>query len=189
MRLFIAIEIDGRILQMIEAIRQRLRAADADVKWVEPENTHLTIKFIGHVDDSKVPQICEAASRAAAAVEPFDLHICGVGTFPAGRPRVLWVGAADPSGNLGKLHERTESALAHLGLPPEEREFTAHLTLGRVRSGRNVRRLVDMLAAEGPADLGVSRADSITLFESKLTPRGPIYRAVERMKLGAAGRQ
>ena len=185
MRTFVAIEIDRAIIEKLEAIRGRLKKADADVKWVEPENSHLTIKFIGEIDPGMVDDVKAAMQQAAAAAKPFDLAIRTAGSFPRGRaPRVLWVGASDDSGNLARLHAELDNALATLGIEPEDREFSAHLTLGRVRSGKNARRLTELLDAENPAVLGSSHAGSLTLFESTLGPRGPKYSPLAHIQLG-----
>lgn len=184
MRLFIAIEIDPAIVEKLEAIRGRLRKADADVKWVEPENSHLTIKFIGEADAGKADEIKAAIARAAESVQPFELAIGAVGCFPKGRPRVLWIGAEDASGNFQRLHAGIDAGLAPLGIERDGRAFTAHLTLGRIRSAKNIWKLIELLNAEDAADLGRSRVDSVTLFESKLSPRGPTYTPLAHIKLG-----
>jgi len=184
MRLFIAIEIDPAIVEKLEAIRARLRKADADVKWVEPENSHLTLKFIGEMDAGRLHEIKAVIARAAATVQPFELAIRTAGCFPEARPRVLWIGAEDASGTMQRLHAGIDAGLAPLGVEQDSRAFTAHLTLGRIRSPKNVRKLLDLLNAENPADLGRSRVESVTLFESKLSPRGPTYMPVAHAKLG-----
>ena len=185
MRTFIAIEMDKAVVEKLEAIRHRLQKADADVKWVEPENSHLTIKFIGEIDPAKVDAIKAEMQQAAVTVKPFELAVHTAGSFPKGRPpRVLWVGVHDASGSLARLHAELENGLAKLGIEPEGREFAGHLTLGRVRSRKNVRKLAEMLAAENPAELGSSHVDGLTLFESKLDARGPKYTALAHIQLG-----
>jgi len=151
---------------------------------VESENTHLTVKFIGEIDPAKVDGVKAAVARAAAAMQPFEMSVRGAGSFPAGRPRVIWVGVEEKTGVLSRLHEELELALEPLGVESEGREFTAHLTLGRVRSGRNVRDLMKLLSVENPAELGDSQVESLTLFESKLTPQGPIYSPLAKIRLG-----
>jgi len=176
MRTFIAIELDGRILDHIDAIRDRLRAVGADVKWVQRANTHLTVKFIGETAPELVAGIAAALGEAAAESDAFDIEVCGVGTFPPRRPAVLWVGVrAELGGPLARLHEAIESRLQKLGIAKENRRFSPHITLGRVRGGRHVRKLLAALENEQPADMGRSPVASVILFESKLTPEGPVY--------------
>jgi len=186
MRTFLAIEIDAAIRGKIQAIRQRLRKANGDIKWVEEDNTHLTIKFIGEIDAERLPELTAAIEQCAAASRGFEIAVRGVGTFPARRPRVLWVGAEDASGTLAGLHRAVDAALSRFGVDEEGREFSGHLTLGRVRSGKNLDKLVAALEAEAPADLGVTKVESLVLFESKLMPQGPRYSALARIPLAGS---
>jgi len=182
-RTFVAIEIEKPILDRIEDIRDVLREADADIKWAERENTHLTLKFIGEIDAAQVEPIKAALQALAARSSPFELAVRGVGSFPKGHPRVIWVGADEPTGALQRLQEGVDETLAGFGVERDDREFSPHLTLGRVRSGRNIRKLMSILESI-PAELGNSRVGSFTLFESKLTPRGPTYSALAVIRLG-----
>jgi len=175
MRTFIAVEISKAIRAEIQAIRERLKKIQANVKWVEQDNTHLTIKFIGDVGPDQVPAICSAIEKAAGAARQFDIEIRGVGTFSRRRPSVLWVGVEDPSEELARLHVELENALHKLGIEKENRKFSPHITMGRVRGGKNIRELLEGLDAQRTAHLGTSRVESLILFESKLTPQGPIY--------------
>ena len=175
MRTFVGVDIGESIREEIQAIRSRLGQAGADVKWVEQNNTHLTMKFIGEIGPDQVRAVSRALEDAARGCEPFKIEIRGVGTFPRRRPRVLWVGIENPSGALARLHKAIENALAELGIEKENRKFSPHITLGRVRSGKKVPQLLDALDAEQPAELGGARVESLILFESKLTPKGPRY--------------
>lgn len=186
MRTFVAVDIDESILREIQHIRERLDQAGADVKWVKNDNTHLTVKFIGEISPDQAPDVCAALEKAAQDAEPFDLEIRGAGTFSRRRPSVLWVGCEDISGGLGRLHSAVESALQKLGIEKEDRKFSPHLTLGRVKSGKNIRKLLEALDAEQPAELGASRVESVSLFSSKLTPQGPIYSRLTETNLHGA---
>ena len=175
MRTFVAVEIAEPIRRGIQAVRDRLAEVQANVRWVGQDNTHLTVKFIGNLSAGQVPEVCAALEGAAADVEPFDIEIRGVGTFPKRRPSVLWVGVDDPSRLLGRLHAAIENGLQKLGIKKEGRKFSPHITLGRVRGGKNIGALLQALDDEQPADLGTSRVTALVLFESKLTPQGPVY--------------
>jgi 2'-5' RNA ligase len=183
MRTFVAVDIDEPILREVQHIRDRLEKAGADVKWVKNNNTHLTMKFIGEIGPDQVPDVCAALEKAAQGAEPFDIEIRGVGTFSRRRPSVLWVGTEDPAGGLARLHKAVENALQKLGIKKEGRKFSPHLTLGRVKSGKNIRELLEALDAEQPAEMGTSRVESLYLFESKLTPQGPIYNRLAEINL------
>jgi len=183
MRTFIAIELDGSVLDRVDAVRERLRAVGADVKWVERENTHLTIKFIGEINPDRAPEIAAVLGEAVERTPRFDIEVGGVGTFPPRRPRVLWVGTADPSGALARLHAELEDRLEKLGIEKDGRNFSPHITLGRVRGTRRLRALLEALDREQPAELGSSPVASVTLFESKLTPHGPVYSRLAEAQL------
>jgi len=183
MRTFVAVEIAQPIRREIQGVRDRLSEARANVKWVEQENTHLTVKFIGNLSPGQVPAVCAALEKAAAEAEPFDIEIRGAGTFSRRRPNVLWVGVEDPSRRLSRLHAAIEEGLQKLGIKKENRRFSPHITLGRVRGGKNVRELLEGLDAERTAELGTSRVTALVLFESKLTPQGPIYSRLAEIPL------
>jgi len=186
MRAFIAIEISDDIRKQIEAVRSRLAESRADVKWVEPENLHLTLKFLGEIDPKLVPQVADAMREAVAGEEAFELSIGGVGSFPAaGAPRVVWLGIQDGSGVVPPLVERLEKLLAKLGIPPEGRKFTPHLTLGRLRSRKGAERLVELLRSMPKPELGSEVVDRLLLFESRLTQEGALHTVVATQKLGA----
>ena len=184
MRTFVAIEIGDEVKDSIQHLRDRLDRADADVRWVRREHTHLTLKFIGEIDEARTGEIEQALARAAGSVEPFDIRITDVGTFPRRRPTVLWVGIEDESRALGELHRAVDDALGEQGIEKAGRKFTAHITLGRIRSGRNIRKLLDILQAETGTEFGTVRVKSLTLFASTLTPDGPIHTPLATAALG-----
>lgn len=153
------------------------------MRWTRPDQMHLTLKFLGDVRVGQLPVICDAVRRAAATHGPFEFRVTGVGCFPKGGPvRVLWVGVEDASGELAALQSAVESAVEPLGFPREQRAFSAHLTLGRVKeasASAAIRRALQT-ASFGPA---VQRVDEIVLFESQLSPGGSRYMPLCREKL------
>jgi len=183
-RTFVAIEIDDEVKDRIQHLRDRLEDAGADVRWVRREHTHLTLKFIGEIDEARSDEIAQALARAAASVEPFEIRVADVGTFPRRRPTVLWVGVEDESGSLSELHRAVDRALGEQGIEKESRKFTAHITLGRIRSGRNIRKLLDILQAETGMEFGTVNVESLTFFASTLTPDGPIHTPLATAGLG-----
>lgn len=204
MRLFVAVEIDKVARARIAALIERLKKGGDPVKWVPPENLHLTIKFLGEAPDERLPDIEAACRRAAAGARSFSLRLRGMGAFPnARRPRVLWVGIDAPPPALRELVARTEAELAPLGFEREEREFDPHVTIGRIRPPHPVRRpgagrapsreigpgLMGAIAAEAAFDAGTVAVAALTLMRSQLRPRGPIYTPVSRYPLcsGAIG--
>jgi len=160
------------------------RASDAapraKVTWVPADRLHLTIRFIGEVDDAKASAVCEALT-APIAVAPFDLTLVGVGAFPkGGSPRVLWVGITDGREELLAIERDVTRRLALLGIPEEERAYSPHLTLARVREPAGLR-TVPLLEGLANRRVGTARIDAITLFQSKLSPKGPTYTPLLRI--------
>ena len=185
-RTFVAVEINAANRACADELIQWLRAAPAEVKWVDVENLHLTLKFLGDVSARETGRVCEAVGRGAAAVEPFEFELRGAGAFPhPGRPRTLWLGAGKGEQEMVALHDQVEAALVTLGFRKEHRRFRPHLTIGRVRRGgpgvAELGRLVKQHADFAAGRLSVRQA---TVFSSQLTPSGPIYEALGRAKLG-----
>jgi 2'-5' RNA ligase len=188
-RLVVALEPPEPVRRRLAALAAELRrgagrAAD-DIRWVPPENVHLTIQFLGAVPAERVADV-EAALRAAAAeARPISLEVKGAGGFPnARRPRVLWAGLAGDVAELAALAAGVGRRLAPLGFAPEERPFAAHLTLGRARDGRGAPGLAGALARVAQAEGAPWRASELVLFESHLSPRGPRYEAIARVPIG-----
>jgi len=186
MRAFVAVEMDQGILRQVSPIQRRLADPDASVKWVDPRRMHLTLKFLGEIDPRTVPAVADAMREAASGVEPFEISVGGLGSFPADRsPRVIWLGVRDASGQLAALAAGLEQRLAAAGFPAEGRAFRPHLTLGRVRSRRGADKLLVRLGAQGSPELGTQFVEEVVLFESQLTRGGPIYSRLATQPLGA----
>ena len=131
------------------------------------------------VAENSVPAISHALTKVIDR-QPFDLTVAGVGAFPeAGAPRVLWAGITDGVDELVKVEVEVSSRLQQVGIPPDDRIFSPHLTLGRVRDAAGLRRSV-LLAGLDELALGTSRVEAITLFESRLSPKGPTYLPLQR---------
>jgi 2'-5' RNA ligase len=164
---------------------ERLRPVAAGIAWVAADNLHVTLKFLGEVEDGRVDPVLEALRAAVAASEPFDLDVRGLGAFPSpGRPRVLWAGIDRGAQALAAVAGRVEAALTRLGFAPEGRPFAAHVTLGRVREPRRDPALAAALVAGARRDFGTVRADCITLVRSQLSPRGARHTVVQACAFG-----
>lgn len=191
MRVFVAIELDEAVkaaaADVAERLRQRLRqtASDIEARWVAPENFHLTLWFIGEVPDPDVDAITSALQRLSGTRAAFELELAGCGAFPpSGAPRVFWIGVHRGAGDAKALYAGTAAALAPLGFLPERREYSAHLTLARVKGiGRAPARLIRSVVSETPATCGISRVATVTLFRSRLSPRGSTYEPLVRVPL------
>jgi RNA 2',3'-cyclic 3'-phosphodiesterase len=186
-RLFVGVELCDEARRVAEraatALRTRL-GSSAAAKWVEPANLHVTVRFIGHVDDVRAPEMIRAVT-APIDVPAFTLKLGTCGVFPPkGQPRVIWIGLADGVSSLASLHAELNRRLAPFGFEPESRPFSAHLTLARVRettrgAGVSVRDLVTDHQIRSVA----CRVGHATLFRSHLSPAGARYESVARIDL------
>lgn len=185
-RTFIAVEIDRRVRRDAAKLIEKLAAAAVEVKWVEPENLHSTLKFLGDVSLKDTARICQAVQKAAAEVEPFELAIGGVGAFPApGRPRTVWIGSRSDEDSMSALHQRLESRLAKLGFRKDSRRFAAHLTIGRVRrGGPGLSELARLIEENAQCEIGKTTVREVVVFSSQLGREGPTYHPLGRAKLG-----
>ena len=187
LRLFIAVELPEKVRGLLADAVRHLRQADADVSWSRPENMHLTLKFLGDTPEEFVGEIAAALDAAAGACPSHTATVGGIGAFPTlRRPRVVWAGIDEPTGRLAELQKAVEDVTADL-VPPDPRGFTAHLTLGRVRSPRNAERLARLMdgcrlasAATAPAAIPVNE---VVLIRSELPRSGPTYTALHRSPL------
>ncbi len=189
-RTFIAIELPEEIKLEMERLQTRLKLkTEAGVTCVKPAASHLTLKFLGNTPVEQVPEIQEIMERVVKGVHPFVLELKGVGCFPdIGRPRVVWVGLAGDE-DLPLLQMGLEDALAELGYVKEDREFTAHLTLARLRDDclPDARRRIGEMVQATDYQPGLKfTAESINLIQSVLKRSGPEYTTLYRACLPPA---
>lgn len=163
----------------------RWRRPGARVRWVATENLHLTVKFLGDVDDRVLADVCAAAEQAAAQVEPFEFVVAGLSAVPPqGLLRMIWAGVTEPSGRLQRLNELLEAAYAEMGFRVENRAFRPHLTLGRVKGSGGNDRIRAAAAEYAQSDFGTQGADRLIVFSSELGPGGPAYTPLAEAPLG-----
>jgi len=158
------------------AIQGSLRTSGADVSWTRPEGMHLTLKFLGEVEEKRVPKIEAALDSAANSIGAFSLSVSGMGTFPdIRRPRVIWIGLKEQGNNLIRLQRSVEEEFNKTGFSPEDREFTPHITLGRIRSQKNVEKLLSLIEKLRDVELDGFDASCVYLMQSQLRPTGAVY--------------
>jgi 2'-5' RNA ligase len=197
-RAFVAVEVGEDVAARAAAIVDELRGAGADVKWVEPRNLHLTLKFLGETRVSDLPRLGAAFREVAGRRAPFELELTGVGAFPNDRrPRVIWLGVSEGREFLIGLARATEEACAALGWAREERPYQAHLTLGRVAPPRGNRpehgvpaglaELSRALEEARDARAGRMPVSRVVLVQSDLKPGGPVYTVLDTFPLGDPG--
>lgn len=183
-RTFIAIGLPKAIRDNLVALQETLGHTEPDVKWVEPENLHLTLCFLGEVDDREIPNVCQLVAEVTAQRGPFTVAVEAAGCFPnARRPRILWAGIGAGADSVGELHDALEDAFEGLGYRREERRYTPHITLGRVRSDRPTQALAAALAARTRWKGGESTVQELLVMGSELTPDGPRYTVLSRCPL------
>ncbi|MEK6583291.1 MAG: RNA 2',3'-cyclic phosphodiesterase [Nitrospirota bacterium] len=176
LRCFIAISLPEELKAKISGIQEKLKAAGADVSWTRPEGMHLTLKFFGEIEDKRIPKIEKALDTAVDGIPTFTLSVSGMGTFPdMRRPRVIWIGLKEDGGNLLRLQKGVEEELKKTGFPSEDRRFTAHITLGRVRSNKNIDKLLKLIEEEKVEELGSFDVSEVHLIKSELKPAGAEY--------------
>jgi len=183
-RIFVAIEVkSNQTIQKMMEIERSLESLDVPIKTVEPENLHITLAFIGEVEDDVVEAVKEALKSVEGSI--INAEFRGIGAFPnANNPRVVWAGVREGSDEIVQLQRKVDSALRSYGIQYEkERNFVPHITLGRVKGKRNLDRLRVFIEKNADVFLGTERFDELKLKESTLTPKGPIYKDLFIQKL------
>ena len=192
MRTFIAIDLPNDIKDVIAGLQERLKVPAADVKWVAPENVHLTLKFLGEIDEAKLDKVIKIIEGSAGNTHGFQLRLSSLGAFPKiNFPRVIWVGIDRGEKEAKEIAEELEEKIAKIGIPKEERSFSSHITIGRVRSAKNRDKLLKGLEAEARefpnSEAGLEfYVSKITLFKSTLSAQGPTYEALKVANLKAS---
>ena len=186
-RAFIAIELPDDIREGLGRLIARLNSNQPEVKWVDPSAIHLTLKFLGYVAPDRIAEITEAITDVAERIPPFSLEIKGLGVFPGlNRVRVVWVGVEGYTDKLLHLQKGVETNLEILGFPPEERDFTPHLTLARVRENASPaerQELGHLITATEVPVIGSFTAMSVSLMRSQLARTGAVYTRMAAFEL------
>ena len=186
MRAFLALDLSpavkGRLGELIRSLSRGRRG----IKWSDPEQIHVTLKFFGNLPESGLPGLKAVVERASGTFRPLRISVRGTGSFgPGGRIRVVWAGVEEVTGALAGLQAAIEEGLVPLGFPKEDRPFHPHLTLGRLRDPAKDEALAASLAGLAEFDGGAFLADRVVLYSSVLTPSGPVYGVVQTWPLEA----
>lgn len=185
LRTFIAVDLGKTIRDRIITLQETLAKTGAEIKWVEPENLHITLLFLGEVDARQVIDVCRMVQECATRQPPFSMSVETVGCFPnERRPRIVWVGVGEGTQELCSLHDAMEGPLQELGYRREERRYTPHITLGRVKSDHPTDDLTASLAKRASWQAGAVSVEEILVMSSQLTPQGPQYMVLSRATLG-----
>jgi 2'-5' RNA ligase len=187
-RSFIAVELPLELKQALSRLQAKLKSSSAaPVKWVEPDNIHLTLKFLGDISTEITGRITAVLENASRGTSPFEIGVSGIGVFPGlKRVRIVWVGLTGELEKLEQLQKRIEAGLEPLGIPPEGRPFTPHLTIARVRDYARpddrltLGELIGGMSLEQEYKVGVN---AVHLMKSQLTREGPIYSKISTVTL------
>ncbi len=187
MRTFIAIELSDEIRNFLAGLQEKLKTSGADVKWVKPGNIHLTLKFLGEIDDKKLNEIIQILQEITKDKEPFYIRPYSLGAFPRiESPRVIWIGIDKGDEQVKQIAQALDEKIQKIGVPAEGRKFSSHITIGRIRSSLNRQNLIKILNNYAH-NLGGQApklfVDKIILFKSTLTPPGPIYEILHTANL------
>jgi len=184
-RAFIAVTLAPSVGEEIAKIQSLLKEPQGDIRWTRIDGMHLTLKFLGDIAHSQIEQILVGLRNALGDHLFFHVLAHGVGAFPnLNRPKVLWAGLSGEG--LAGLQEKVESALVRLDFPREERGFTPHLTLGRVRSLRGWKEILAVIKKYERVQFGESVVNHVTLYQSTLRPDGAVYSPLGTVSLHQA---
>ncbi len=177
LRTFVAVDIDAAIESQVGRLMVKLRQTQANVKWVDPQQLHFTLKFLGEINIRETPEVCAAVEQAVAPLAGFRALAAGVGAFPTPqRPRTVWLGITEGEAEFVALHDAVEDALHHLGFRREHRRFRPHLTLGRVRqSPQGLEQLAELIEGQRDFVAGELYVGEVKVFSSRLEKSGPSY--------------
>ncbi len=175
-RAFIAIGIDSEIKDRLSEYLSKLKRTGADIKWVAPENIHLTLKFIGYIEKESLINLNKIINDAVSGIGPFSISIGNIGAFPdLKKPRVVFVCVEERGNNLLRIYERLNKGVEQLGIKKESKKYVGHITLGRVKSQKNISKLKNALNSGTEYCFGLEKVTSLSLMQSRLTSTGPIY--------------
>ncbi len=185
-RAFIAINLDLTVVEEIAKVQAVLRKAGGDIRWARLEGFHLTLKFLGDIQKNQVAAILAALQNVLKGQGPLSLVAQSLGAFPhMKRPRVLWVGLQGEG--LKELNDKIEQELIFLDFPAEDRDFTPHITLGRVRSLKGWDKVLPVMQEKQAERFGESRVDEVVLYKSDLRPDGAVYTPLGTVALAGSG--
>ena len=185
-RSFFAVELSNELKQAVDALQRMLDSPRYNVRWVQPGNVHLTLRFLGEITEEELEAASGAAARAAAKGAPFRISLRGLGAFPSpGSPRIVWAGIeqCDP---LRQLEGDLTRELREARFPPPDKPFSPHLTLGRVKRPPGKEDLRRQLQRHQELVLGQQEVQEFSLIRSDLRSAGPVYEALTRFTLGSA---
>ena len=184
MRVFIAVELPEKMRKEAAQLQSKMGITADRIKWVNSGAIHITLKFLGEVEEKKLKAVYRATEDTARKWSPFLLGTKGVGAFPEdGNPKVIWMGIEEGSAELSQMAAQLEEKLFSYGFPREHKKWTPHITLGRVKQLEDRETLTKLIAEEKQTSGGTARVKEVTVMQSRLTPRGALYAPLQRFSL------
>jgi len=183
-RSFIAVNLNPEIKEYLTSLQVSLNVPETKIKWVEKNNLHLTMKFLGDISVEQMELIKSALKEITSRYSPFIIKLSSnIGIFPTYRmPRIIWTGIKEGANQLHELYNSIETMLYEEGFPRENKEYSSHITIGRVKYIKDKDNFIQMLKSIGVNNFS-QEVVSIDLMESKLTPNGPIYNITAKLPL------
>ena len=180
-RSFIAFDIDSEsVIKRLMEVQKTLVNTGADLKIVEPQNIHVTMRFLGDITPNMFDPIHEEMEKVSFT--PFEIELRGLGAFPTLKyARVVWAGIKGGAEKLTDISNQLEPRLLRLGFRPDPKGFSPHLTIARVKSGRNKAELTHTIQELKDYQFGIIKASCLKLKRSVLTPKGPIYSTLKEV--------
>jgi len=183
-RTFIALPLNIQTQTIISEIINNLKKLDCNVKWIKPENVHLTLKFLGDISADKIKPIALSIENILEKTHSINVEIDSVGAFPNTRnPRIVWTGLKDIDERIKNLALSLEDELEKIGLERGARAFNPHITIGRVKYFKNIKILERGLETYKSFKKHTEIVNNIILYKSTLTNKGPIYEEIEKFPL------
>ncbi len=178
---FIAIDIP--ILQKISDLINEIKSSGANIKTVEPENIHITLKFLGDTNEEKIDRINEIILTSIKGIKPFDIKLKSTGFFPnQNYIKIIWIGIENTN-QMQIIAEKIDEELSKIGFNKEKRKFSAHLTIGRIRSAQNKDNLIQIINKYKDVEFASIKVDKVKLKKSVLTSKGPIYSTLKEAEI------
>ncbi|MBI1972073.1 MAG: RNA 2',3'-cyclic phosphodiesterase [Candidatus Aenigmarchaeota archaeon] len=175
-RCFLAIDVNDHVKMNVKVVQDHVKESEADVKIVEAENLHFTVKFLGNLAEDQIERIIATLKPLLHDELPSKVSVQGLGFFgPADQPRVIWAGVGDGKPYIEGLFARILSAIRDISPENEEKEVIPHITIARVRSNKNIYKLKEIISKESETFFGETEITEVKLKESVLTPEGPRY--------------
>lgn len=185
LRLFIGIELDDSIRKIVEQAHAHLKTVDTHFKWTTAQNAHITLKFLGNVSADKVDDIKSRLNKISRQTSPSQFELTEMGAFPKPQmPRIIWLGVKQEKTWMEDLAGKIDESLAEMEFQKEDRPFHPHVTIARVKTGKNRTALCEAIESFSVGQQARQSVSHFTLFQSTLTPQGPIYQNLQNFPLG-----